>query len=279
MVGSTLRRAVLAALLTAAICGTAFASECDVDDIDRAEAPSAEAPADGIEVAGVPSRLWPFYKEYKTLPHYRALVCAGGGMGEPVGCSSVCGANDPRAAIKRATANCKKMMQRNYPISHPPCKLRFIGDIDVSRLKGAKLEEAIPVYEGKLNATNKDLGKRQPPAAPAYAAGFFDGEWQGVMICGSCPTCVGPIEKEVEVTIKDGVFDFVPDLSYTGRGVVDERGHMTIRWSYEMVYGSKAKVTPRNFWFDGSYRDDRFDLKGEREERKCTVTLSRVAPK
>lgn len=177
MIASTLRVALLAIALWAVAGGTAIAVQCGGDVTGATEAPSTEPPADEIEVAGVPSRLWPFYKKYRTLPHYRALVCAGGGIGEPVGCSWVCNANDPRAAIKKAMANCKKMMQRDYPISHPPCKLRFIGDIDVFGMSRSKLDQAIEQYRKDVEATKRGIIAGAAIAKNAksyYRAGDYD---------------------------------------------------------------------------------------------------------
>lgn len=153
MTGSILRMAAVAAVLSTVAGGAAIAAECDFDATREAEASDAGAAADETQVASVPSRLWPFYQKYKTLPHYRALACAGGGMGEPVGCSSVCGSSDPRSAANKAVANCKKLMQKNFPISHPPCRLRFVGDIDVSRMKKPQLDQAIERYRADVRRT------------------------------------------------------------------------------------------------------------------------------
>jgi len=163
MIGATLRMAAIAAVLWAVAGGTGIASGCDVDVTETTQAPSAEASstgaaADETQVAGIPSRLWPFYKEYRTLPHYRALVCAGGGMGEPVGCSSVCRANDPRVAIEKAMANCKKMMQRNYPVSSPPCKLRFVGDTDVSGMNRSQIDRVVEQYLKEVGPAGRGPG-------------------------------------------------------------------------------------------------------------------------
>jgi len=165
MIVATLRMAAIAAVIWAVAGGTGIASECDVDVTETTEGPSAEAPADEIEVAGVPSRLWPFYQKYKTLPHYRALVCAGGGMAEPVGCSSVCGANDPRVAIERATSNCKKMMLRDFPVGSPPCKLRFVGDTDVSGMNRSQIDQVIEQYQKEAGPTDRGPGIWPGPVA------------------------------------------------------------------------------------------------------------------
>lgn len=161
MTGSILRMAALVAALSSVAGGAAIAVECDLDAARAAE--TSAAAADEMQVAGVPSRLWPFYQKYKTLPHYRALACAGGGMGEPVGCSSVCGASDPRSAVNKAMANCKKLMQKNFPVSHPPCKLRFIGDIDVSGMNRSQLDQAIERYRMEVGRTDRSPGIRPGP--------------------------------------------------------------------------------------------------------------------
>ena len=170
MIGATLRMAAIAAILSAVASGAGIASECDVDVNETTQASSAEASssgavADETQVARIPSRLWPFYKKYRTLPHYRALVCAGGGMGEPVGCSSVCRANDPRVAIEKAMTNCKKMMQRNYPISSPPCKLRFVGDTDVSGMDRSQIDRVVEEYLKKVGPAGRGAGIWPGPVA------------------------------------------------------------------------------------------------------------------
>lgn len=168
MIGATLRMAAIAAVVWAVAGGTAIAVECDVDVTEATEAPSAEAPADEIDVAGVPSPLWRFYKKYKTLPHYRALVCAGHGIRETVGCSSVCGAKHPRVAIEQALDNCWKMKERN-PSLAGPCTLRFVGDTDVFGMNRSQIDQVVEQYQKEVGPV--DLGPGIWPGPVAGIAG------------------------------------------------------------------------------------------------------------
>ena len=210
MIGSTLRMAVLAAVLWAAAGGTGIAGEGDIDATETTEAPSTGARADEIDVAGVPSRLWPFYKKYRTLPHYRALVCAGGGIRETVACASNSRANDPRVAIREAMASCKKMKQRHFPMG-PSCKLRFIGDIDVSRMKRSQIDQVIEQYK-------KEVGP----------AGRGPGIWPGP-VAGIAGVRVR------KFTFTNGVKDALPVDDVAAIGFSDGSFYIHVKWELDLA--------------------------------------------
>lgn len=170
MIGATLRMLAIAAILSAVASGTGTASECDVDVNETTHAPSAEASstgaaADEIDVAQVPSRLWHFYKKYKTLPHYRALACTGGGFREAAGCSSVCGAKDPRIAMEQALDNCWKMLRESRGSLGGPCTLRFVGDTDVSSMNRLQIDRVVEEYLKKVGPAGRGPGIWPGPVA------------------------------------------------------------------------------------------------------------------
>ena len=99
----------------------------------------------------------------------------------------------------------------------------------------------------------------------AGSSGGFDGRWEGMMSCGSCANCLGPLEKHVNITIKNSKFDIKPlNSSYKGVGVVNDEGKINIE-------------SRKYFQFDGKYTRDSFVLQGVSGLRSCTITLSRVS--
>ncbi len=130
------------------------------------------------------------------------------------------------------------------------------------------------------DATNADLsltgekGKATQTAPKVVLTSAFDGEWEGIMRCESCEGCIGPIKKHVNIKIENGNFGIVPDTTYKGEGTIDEYGNMGIRWKPETyAWGAQSR---RIFSFDGKYKGDSFELRGQRGPRTCKITLSRV---
>ena len=117
------------------------------------------------------------------------------------------------------------------------------------------------------------------PLTPAATSGEerdeFDGEWAGVMRCGSCANCIGPLEKPVSITVQNSEFEIVPDASYTGVGFIDGAGNMTIGWNSDST--DWAAPSRRNFQFSGKYNDGTFVLRGKRGPRSCDIIISRTS--
>lgn len=111
-------------------------------------------------------------------------------------------------------------------------------------------------------------------AAPAFAPGTFDGEWEGMMTCESCANCPGPLAKPITITIDDSRFELVTDLSYQGAGVVDGSGRMSVRWlPAQYDWGTQSRKT---FWFQGDFDGEKFELSGIRGPRSCRITLHQI---
>lgn len=102
----------------------------------------------------------------------------------------------------------------------------------------------------------------------------FDGTWEGIMVCGTCPGCLGPLEKRTSVQISRGAFTLEPDRTYYGIGEIDSSGTVQVRVAPESEpWGGWTRH--RNFWFNGSYTDGKIELRGERGERSCELSLWR----
>lgn len=210
MIDSILRLMALAAVLSATALGPAFARECDVDEIDSAAAPSFEVPADEVEVAQVPSRLWPFYKKYRTLPHYRALACTSGSFREAAGCSSVCGAKHPRIAMEQALDNCWNMVRKSGGSLGGPCTLRFVGDTDVSRMNRSQIDQVVEQYVKEVAPAD-----RGPGIWPGPVAGIA-----GVRVR--------------KFTFTTGVKDALPVDEVTSVGLSDGSFHIHVKWQLDL---------------------------------------------
>lgn len=137
---SSILRASLVAVALCALAGTAAA---------EGQWTSAETQA-----GGVPFWMWHQFKAYKKKPHYRALACADAGR-QGVYCFSDHAYPTAEYAAEHVMERCRAEAQRHSVFA--PCRLRFIGDIDVYGLTGQKLDAAIRVYQQNPNATNKDL--------------------------------------------------------------------------------------------------------------------------
>lgn len=99
----------------------------------------------------------------------------------------------------------------------------------------------------------------------------YDGDWSGKMACKDCTYCTGPIEIRVEISIRDGAFAIVPDLSFNGDGEVYTDGSMRI---WRDTRPSDTGFFPvKIFWFKGNLIDGLFELEGRRGERACTLEL------
>ena len=126
------------------------------------------------------------------------------------------------------------------------------------------------------------LARYAPHIVAGYTPGTtpkgnrFDGEWEGPMLCGDCEICVGPIKRNIKINIERGRFEVVPDALYMGIGTVDDKGNVGVKWA-PSTHGGWGKRSKKNFWFDGAYDGEFFQLKGERGTRKCTIELSRVS--
>ena len=108
----------------------------------------------------------------------------------------------------------------------------------------------------------------------AGSSGRFEGQWAGLMRCGSCDNCIGPLEKNVRIDVKNSKFDIIPDASYMGVGVIDDAGNVSIEWNPDTYdWGTQSR---KNFRFVGKYEGESFVLSGERGPRSCDITLSRV---
>ena len=99
----------------------------------------------------------------------------------------------------------------------------------------------------------------------------YDGIWKGVMSCGSCPNCIGPIKKTVRIVVKRSRFNLFDDNAYDGAGKIDDKGNMTIAWKQR---GRWLKY--RIFRFDGNFRAGKFKLHGQRGPRVCDIILVRA---
>ena len=59
--------------------------------------------------------------------------------------------------------------------------------------------------------------------------GPFDGEWEGVMSCGDCENCVGPMKRDGKITVEKHRFGLEPDTSYyQGKGEIDKAGNIRV---------------------------------------------------
>ena len=126
------------------------------------------------------------------------------------------------------------------------------------------------------SALPKQSPKAAPPAYKKVRLSAFDGEWKGVMRCRSCDGCLGPLKKSVTIKVVNGKFDLVPDTTYMGEGTIDNHGNMRIRWKPEgYAWGTQSR---RTFSFNGKYKENSFELRGERGPRSCSITFSRVNP-
>jgi hypothetical protein len=120
------------------------------------------------------------------------------------------------------------------------------------------------------------FGGASPTKETVTSTSRADGQWKGLMTCGTCPHCPGPLEKEVRITIDSGSFELVPDASYTGKGRVDTDNTVKVWWQ---LYGGQSYAArgDQNFHFEGRFFGDRIELVGERGPRKCQILFERIA--
>ncbi len=95
------------------------------------------------------------FEDYLERPHARAfaIAAAKGNLGPAFGMASA--ETAVLDAIDRALARCQEVQNRfDEPL---PCRLWFIGDIDVHDMTPEQLQAAIAVYRENPGATNDDL--------------------------------------------------------------------------------------------------------------------------
>ena len=234
----------------------------------------------GCEGTGAPAPSYYHYKEYLTKPHYRAYVTTGVGSGSVSWSSSRYSSAEQAVEVGLKSCSDFRSESVEWQTGTAECYLHSIGNINVSAMNEEQLKKAIDLYNNNPDATNADLsltgekGKAKQTAKKVVLTSAFDGEWEGIMRCGNCEGCIGSIEKHVNIKIESGKFSIVPDTTYMGEGTIDEHGNMGIRWKRE-AYAWGAP-TRRIFSFDGKYKGDSFELRGQRGPRTCKITLSRV---
>lgn len=97
----------------------------------------------------VSSLVHQYCSSYKNFPHFRAAAGAGGWQGSirgtpwSVGC--VAGQTSAKSAVYLAMARCQRI-KKKYDIGQA-CQLYFLGDVDVSGLRGEDLEQAKTRYQ------------------------------------------------------------------------------------------------------------------------------------
>ncbi|MDJ0983313.1 MAG: hypothetical protein QNI94_16945 [Kiloniellales bacterium] len=102
-----------------------------------------------------PSGLETDFEDYLKRPHARAFAIAEakGDTGPSFGMSAE--QNAVLDAMDRAVARCEEVQKRFKDTR--PCRVWFIGDIDVHEMTPEQLEAAIAVYRVNPSATNDDL--------------------------------------------------------------------------------------------------------------------------
>ena len=125
---------VRASMIAVALCALAGAAAAE------GQGASAET-----QVAQVPFWAWPYVKELRKRPHFRALACARAGRGQGEYCYGYYEAPTARAAADGAVEMCKKGARWRGIFA--PCRLLLVGDTEVSHLQGARLDRAIAEYQ------------------------------------------------------------------------------------------------------------------------------------
>lgn len=220
----------------------------------------------------LPSRLPHIYQDYLTLPHYRAFAHTGDNPHAAYAGGQAWGYPSVEAAVAAALEFCRKSRRRYVKIGE--CHLHSIGNLRVYGMSEDEMAEAVTLYQSNSYATNALLAvwPERGVALPPDEPGPFDGAWQGVLACGDCANCAGPIRREVSIEVERYRFELAPDTSYyAGEGLIDTTGKIMIRPKPDDFYGTK-----RPFSFFGAYRGKRFALSGERGPRACELTLQRV---
>ena len=102
-----------------------------------------------------PSGFEADFEDYLKRPHARAFAIADakGDTGPSFGMAAE--QNAVLDAIDLAVARCEEVQKRFKETQ--PCKLWFIGDIDVHEMTPEQLQAAIAVYRENPSATNDDL--------------------------------------------------------------------------------------------------------------------------
>lgn len=184
----------------------------------------------------------------------------------------------PGRAIGRALEECRRLEGRR-------CRIYAIGRTVLSDVSDEAIERATEEYLQTVlgNAAEAERIAGQWKAKitpkgidPTLLRGDFDGEWSGIMECSTCPQCTGPLRKAISIRVESNEFALVPDGSYTGSGIVDNEGNVSIRWrAYELASYLRTTKTKR-FIFDGKYDGRSFLLQGMRGPRTCKITLTRA---